>query len=79
MSDDREKLMHDIMDLLDAAHQRGATPYDLVSTLAAVTCNLLGGLKPDNREEAAAFFTSRLSLGVNFEEFIESRERRRKQ
>ena len=76
MSDDRDVLMNAIMALLDDAVREGAKPYDIVSTMAAVMANVLGALKPDAREEAAAFLVSRLHVGINYEDFVAAKEAR---
>jgi hypothetical protein len=72
----RDVLMDAIAALLEDAIREGATPYDIVSTLVAVMTNVLGTLKPENREEAATFITSRLPLGINYEEFIAAKKAR---
>jgi len=74
MSDKRQVLMDAVLDLVEDAMREGATPYDIVSTMAAVIANVFGALKPDVREEAAVFLISRLPLGINYEAFIAAKE-----
>jgi hypothetical protein len=72
--DNRDVLMDAFMALLEDAIREGATPYDVVSTMLAVITNVIGALKPDAREEAAALITSKLHLGVNYEATIAAKE-----
>jgi hypothetical protein len=74
MTDDRDVLTHAILDLIARAIEEGATPYDIVSTLAAVINNVLGNLKPELREETVAFLVSTLRLGISFEDFVAAKE-----
>jgi hypothetical protein len=74
MTDNRDDLMSAVMDLLKDAIRDGATPYDIMSTLVAVMTNVLGAMKPDVREEAAALIASKLPLGINYEATVAAKE-----